>query len=135
LGIILNLSIAANKPLKGGLMATAAILFAIAAIGGATMAAMRLQGRELPPLWLALVHGGVAAAGLITLIVTVAQMTVVPTTAVVSLIGFILAALGGFALFLLFHMKKKALPINIMLAHATLAVISFVILLIGVFQH
>lgn len=114
-------------------MGTAAILFAIAAVGGAVMAALRLGGRELPPLGLALLHGALAAAGLITFIVKVVG-NVVPTLATVSLVGFIVAALGGFTLFLGFHLKKKALPIPIMLIHATVAVLSFILLLVVLFK-
>ncbi|WP_243369953.1 hypothetical protein [Geotalea sp. SG265] len=114
-------------------MVTATILFALAAVGGAVMAALRLGGRELPPTGLAMLHGILAAAGLITLIVTIVG-NVVPTLAVASLIGFIIAALGGFTLFFLFHLKKRALPIPIMLVHATVAVISFILLLVVLFK-
>jgi len=113
-------------------METAAILFAIAAIGGAAMAAMRLQGRELPPLWLAALHGLVAASGLVTLIYTV-KSTPVPKFAWVALAGFVLAALGGLTLLLLFHLKKRPLPIPFILGHASVAVLSLILLLMGVF--
>ena len=114
-------------------MGTAAILFAIAAAGGAVMAALRLGGRELPPLGLALLHGALAAAGLLTFIVKVVG-NVVPTLAMASLVGFVVAALGGFVLFVGFHLKKKALPIPLMLVHATVAVVSFVLLLVVLFK-
>ena len=114
-------------------MLTAAILFAVAAIGGAAMAAMRLQGRELPPLWLALLHGVLAASGLGTLIYVV-KTTAVPKVALGALAGFLIAALGGFALLLLFHLKKKPLPIPIVLIHGGVAVLSFAALLVGLFQ-
>jgi hypothetical protein len=114
-------------------MVTATILFALAAVGGAVMAALRLGGRELPPIALALLHGALAAAGLITLIVTIVG-NVVPTLAVAALIGFIIAALGGFTLLFLFHLKQKALPIPVMLVHAGVAVISFILLLVVLFK-
>jgi hypothetical protein len=114
-------------------MITIAVVFAIAAVGGAVMAAMRLQGRELPPLWLALVHGVVAAAGLVLFVQRAMTWNVVPKVFMVSLIGFVIAALGGFTLLLFFHLKKKPLPIPIMLIHATVAVVSFAVLLIGIF--
>ena len=44
-------------------MNTAAILFAIAALGGITMAMIRFTGRDYPPMWLAIIHGLFAAAG------------------------------------------------------------------------
>lgn len=111
----------------------AAVLFAVAAVGGAAMAAMRLQGRELPPLWLALVHGVVAASGLGALIYSIAISATAPKSSLAAAAGFVVAALGGFVLFGFFHLKQKALPIPVMLVHATVAVVSFVVLLIGVF--
>lgn len=114
-------------------MGAAAILFAIAAAGGAVMAAQRLGGRDLPPLALALLHGALAAAALITLIASVVG-NVVPTLATVALVGFIVAAFGGFAMLLLFHLKKRALPIPLMLVHAVVAVLSFVLLLVVLFK-
>jgi hypothetical protein len=44
-------------------MITSVLLFAIAALGGIVMAIMRLGGRELPPMGLAIVHGLFAASG------------------------------------------------------------------------
>jgi hypothetical protein len=113
-------------------MITAAILFAITAIGGVVMAAIRLRGEPYPPLWIPLVHGAVGAAGLVTLIVTMAGRAV-PTAAMAALIGFLLAALGGSLLFLGFHLRHKPLPVPLMLLHGTVAVISFVILLIAIY--
>ncbi len=112
-------------------MTTAIVLFAIAALGGIVMALMRLGGRELPPLGLAIVHGLFAAAGLITLIVTLIGHGYTMAT-VIALIGFVGAALGGFYLFSL-HLKKQALPIPSMIVHGGFAVVSFIILLVGVY--
>lgn len=95
------------------------------------MALMRLGGRELPPLGLALVHGLFAAAGLVTLIITLIGHGYTIAT-IIALIGFIGAALGGFYLFSL-HLKKQALPIPSMIVHGSFAVISFIILLVGVY--
>lgn len=114
-------------------MGTAAILFAIAAVGGAVMVALRLGGRELPPTWLAIVHGALAAAGLIRLVTTVVG-NMVPTLAVLALVGFVAAAVGGMILFLLYHLKKRPLPIPLMLGHGTIAVISFILLLAVLFK-
>lgn len=113
-------------------MLTAAILFGIAALGGLTMAVMRLQGKPLPPLWLAAVHGVIAASGLVMLVMAIAEGTV-PKAAVISAVGFGLAALGGAFLLVGFHLKEKALPIPIMLTHGIVAVISFIILLTAIF--
>jgi hypothetical protein len=109
----------------------AAILFAIAAVGGVVMAAMRFGGRALPPMVLAVVHGLFAAAGLLTLILAVvgAQAS---WAAIVAAVGFVIAALGGFALFA-HHLRKQALPISYIVIHGAGAVISFVILLVAIF--
>lgn len=113
-------------------MATAAVLFAIAALGGAVMAAMRLSGKQLPPTGLAILHGVVAAAALVALIAAVTAPGI-PGSATAALIGFILAALGGFIMFVGYHLKHRALPIPLMLFHAGVAVISFIVLLVGIF--
>lgn len=114
-------------------MATAAVVFAIAALGGAVMAAMRLSGRDLPPLALAAVHGIFAAAGLIILILAVTG-TGVPSSATIALVGFFIAAAGGFFLLFGYHFRHRALPVPIMFVHATVAVISFIILLVALFS-
>ncbi len=113
-------------------MTIAAILFAIAALGGAVMAAMRFSGRELPPMALAIIHGLFAASGLVALIMAVlgAQSS---TVAIIALVGFAIAALGGFMLFS-YHLRRQALPINYVVIHGAGAVISFVILLVAIFS-
>jgi hypothetical protein len=112
-------------------MTVAAILFAIAAVGGAIMAAMRFGGRELPPMGLAIVHGLFAAAGLVTLIVAVVGANA-SWAAIVAVIGFVVAALGGFMLFS-YHLRRQALPVNYVVVHGAGAVISFLILLAAIF--
>jgi hypothetical protein len=112
-------------------MTVAVILFAIAAVGGVIMAAMRFGGRELPPMALAIVHGLFAAAGLVTLILAVVG-TQTSWAAIVAVVGFVVAALGGFTLFA-HHLRRKALPINYVVIHGAGAVISFVILLAAIF--
>ena len=112
-------------------MTVAAILFAIAAVGGVIMAAMRFGGRELPPMALAVVHGLFAAAGLVTLIAAVLGSKA-SWAAIVAVIGFVVAALGGFSLFS-YHLRRQALPVNYVVIHGVGAVISFVILLAAIF--
>jgi hypothetical protein len=109
----------------------AAILLAIAAVGGVTMAAMRFGGRELPPMALAVVHGLFAAAGLVTLILAVFGGHA-SWAAIISVVGFVIAAIGGFTLFAS-HLRRQALPINYVVIHGAGAVISFVILLVAIF--
>ncbi len=112
-------------------MTIAAILFAVAAVGGVVMAAMRFGGRELPPMGLALVHGLFAAAGLVTLLVAVAGSGA-SWVAMAAAAGFLLAALGGFMLFA-HHLRRQALPVNYVVIHGAGAVVSFVILLVAIF--
>jgi len=110
-------------------MNTALVLFGVAALGGIVLAGIRLRGAELPPMRLAIVHGIIAAAGLVSLAVAVMHAQV-PPSARYALIGFVVAALGGFFLFA-FHLRRKALPIPVVVIHGLVAVISFVILLLA----
>lgn len=105
-------------------------LFAIAAIGGLTLAGMKFAGKELP-IPLALLHGTFAAAGLVTLILNVVENRI-NTLMNTALVLFVIVALGGFTLFALQLMKKRQPPLLIV-AHGLGAVISFVVLLIALF--
>jgi len=111
-------------------MTIALVLFALAAVGGVYMAAVRFRGADRPPTAVALVHGAAAAAGLIALIVAVMGMAE-PGLAKTALVVFIVAALGGFFLFTQ-HMQSKALPIPVVVIHGLIAVVGFVILLVAV---
>lgn len=113
-------------------MQLAAVLFALAALGGLTMAGIRLSGAPRPPTWLALGHGAIAAAGLVTLIYAATQG--IPTLGLVALGVFVLAALGGATIFVGFHLKEKPLPILFVLGHGAVAVTGFVLLLVAIFQ-
>ncbi len=104
------------------------ILFALAALGGIVLAIMRFRGRPTLPLGLAVVHGLLAAAGLVVLIWAVFGHGL---AAKASLVLFIIAAVGGFVLFS-FQLRQKAIPIGVMVVHAIVAVVAFVLLLVGV---
>ena len=93
---------------------------------------MLLSGRPLPPTWLALGHGALAATGVAVLGYTVFTQTV-PWLAQVSLGMFVLTAAGGLTLFLGFHMRNQPLPIPFVLGHGALAAASLVVLLIAIF--
>lgn len=110
-------------------MILAVVLFALAAVGGLVMAILRFRGRGLPPLALALVHGLAAAAGLIALIAAIAGGGA-PSAATAGLVVLLLAALGGFVLFS-HHLRRKDLPIGLMVVHALVAVVGFLILLVA----
>ena len=114
-------------------MIPATILFAIAALGGATMAVLRLKGTPRPPDWLTMLHGLLAAAGLVLLLN--AYFTVgLPGMAQLALLFFLVAAAGGAYINLGFHSKQLPLPIPLMLGHAALAVVGFLLLLVCVLQ-
>ena len=114
-------------------MNVAAILFGIAALGGIIMAMIRLSGRDYPPAFLAVVHGLFAAAGLVALLMAVFAPGVAASFKI-ALVLFVVAALGGFWL-VSYHLKRQALPIGLMVIHALVAVVAFVILLVGIMSH
>ena len=114
-------------------MQLAAILFVLAALGGITMAGIRLSGVPRPPTWLALGHGAIAASGLVALIYAAATQGI-PTLGLVALVLFVLAALGGGTIFGLFHLKEKPLPIPLVLGHGALAATALVLLLVAIFM-
>jgi len=114
-------------------MQLAAVLFALAALGGLTMAGLRLTGTPRPPTWLALGHGAIAATGLAVLIYTAATQEVA-TLGLVALGLFVLAALGGATIFIAFHLKGKPLPIPLVLGHGAIAATALVVLLLAIFR-
>src|SRR5687767_4059799 len=77
-----------NKELA---MQVAAVLLALAALGGTTIVGMRLTGTPRPPTWMPIGHGVIAASGVASLIYAAATETV-PTLALVSIGVFVLAA-------------------------------------------
>jgi hypothetical protein len=109
-------------------MLEAIVLLGLAALGGLTIAAIRLGGAPFPPMWLALIHGAVAATG-VGVLIYFALTSGIPTLAMAALVIFILAALGGATLFLGFHLRNKPLPIPFVIGHGLIAATGFVLLL------
>jgi hypothetical protein len=105
----------------------AAALLALAALGGATLATLHFRGRSPLPMPLALLHGALAATGLVLLVIAALQPGF-GGLAMLSLVIFLLAALGGFYLFS-FQLRGLPLPSAVVLAHGSAAVIGFVLLL------
>ncbi|MFB9760620.1 hypothetical protein [Ectobacillus funiculus] len=105
------------------------ILFAVAALGGLVLGILGFRQRDLP-MWLSLIHGVVAAGGLITLILGVVQGNA-GLLPILSLILFLIAALGGFVLFS-YHLRQKPHPKGLIVIHALAAAIAFILLLIGI---
>ncbi|MFD2445478.1 hypothetical protein ACFSO7_16060 [Bacillus sp. CGMCC 1.16607] len=111
------------------MLISSVVLFAVAALGGMVLGVLGLRQRDLP-MGLSIIHGVVAASGLICLILAVVQggVGVLP---LIALILFIIAALGGFVLFS-YHLRRKPHPKGLIVIHALAAVIAFVLLVIGI---
>jgi hypothetical protein len=103
------------------------VLFAVAAVGGLTLAVLRFRNRPLP-MSLALVHGAVAALALVLLLVLALGPNGTRMERM-ALGGFVVAALGGFFLFS-YHVRKRPLPIGVVVIHGLVAVVSFLALLL-----
>jgi hypothetical protein len=113
-------------------MAWAAIVLGLAALGGLTMVAIRLGGAPRPPTWLALGHGAIAVIGVV-LLAYAAVSPGIPQLAQVALGLIVLAALGGAAIFLLYHLKSLPLPIPMVLGHGLLALAGLTLLLVSLY--
>lgn len=111
---------------------TAAVLFALAALGGATMAGQRLRGQETPSGTLATVHGVAAAAGIVVYLIALFGADGAPTSGMVAITLFVVAALGGATLLFAFHLRERALPVWLVLIHGGIAVVAFGFLLVAV---
>ncbi len=105
----------------------AIVLFALAALGGVTLAYMRIVKKDVN-LPVAIVHGILAATALVLLIIAVTQAGGSGLTA--ALIVFLIAAIGGFTL-LSFHLRMRPMPVPLVLIHGGVAVTAFIILLIA----
>jgi hypothetical protein len=102
------------------------VVFALAAIVGLTMALAVFKGR-FPNVGSAVIHGILAALGLILVLILVIQGARGPTLG--ALVFFLIAALGGFTLAFGFHARGKNHPPSLVVAHAVIAVIGFLLLL------
>ena len=109
------------------MMKTATILLGLTALGGLLMAIMRFSGAERPPSWIAMGHGLLAGSGL-TMLLYAGFTAGMATLAWIGLLLLAAAALGGIYLNLAFHAKLLAIPKNIVVAHALLAVTGFLII-------
>lgn len=117
----------------------ALVIFAIAALGGVTLAVMhfRAGGKEPPPTALALLHGLVAAVAVIFLLIAIGATPEgfgagFSSAAIVALLLFVLAALGGAYMFLGKHLRGEALPTPVVIVHGLVAVAGFLALLVYV---
>jgi hypothetical protein len=74
-----------------------------------------------------MLHGFLAAAGL-TLLAYAYFTVAVPAFAAIALLLFLLAAAGGVLMNLRYHLQALALPVWLVLIHAAVAVIAFLLL-------
>ena len=111
------------------LMITTIILFAIAAVVGITLIVPVIKG-EKPARTNVFVHGAVAATALVMLIIKYLDGR--SSALQVSVILFVVAALGGLVLFTR-DLQQKSLPPALALLHAGVAVAAFLILLFSIF--
>jgi len=98
------------------------VVFVIAAVGGALLAGLRFWRKQNPPLWLAALHGLLAAAGL-ALLATAVVTAQAEEESLIALALFVAAALGGFALIAV-HLRKKLLPGWLIVVHAAVAAVA-----------
>lgn len=113
------------------MFSVAAVLFALAAVAGLTMAYIHFKRDRNPPGGLAALHGVLAASGLLLFILAVIQKGA--TAYLGWALGlFAVAGLGGFFL-LSFDLRGKRFPSPVILVHALVAVVAFVLLLTGIF--
>ena len=109
---------------------TATLLLAVTAVGGLIMAVIGFKGTREPPVWLAMLHGFLAAAAL-TLLLYAAATVGLPQAASAALVLLVLAAGGGVLLNLKYHWNRVPLPRWLIVGHAATAVVGFVLLVIA----
>jgi len=111
---------------------TCAVLLALAAVGGVSMAVMRFGGKPQPPTWLAMLHGFLAAAA-VTLLLYASATVGLSVVANGALALFLGAAAGGAYMNLEFHWKSLPLPKWLVLVHGAIAVAGYLLLLAAAF--
>jgi hypothetical protein len=108
-------------------------IFAVGAIGGLVLASSVWHG-QLAPWALSLLHAALGAAGLaLTALVLFGQTGEVPPNTGLALLLLVIAALGGFFL-ASYHLRKVPGPRVVVLIHAGVAVVGFVLLAGGAFR-
>jgi hypothetical protein len=117
----------------GGVVTVAAVVFGLAAVGGLTLAGIRLSGEPQPPTWMAVGHGVAAVLGLI-LLSYAAVTSGIPGLAQAALGVLVLAALGGITIFVGFHLRGEALPIPLVIGHGLVAATGLGLLVASLFR-
>jgi len=111
------------------MLTAAAVVFALAAVGGLILAMRHFQGKPLP-VPVAFLHGLLGASGLTLLLIAIASMTE-PGSVAIAAVLFGITAIGGFIL-VSFHMRSKRHPSALIVLHGGLAVTAFLILLFAI---
>ena len=120
------------EPFK--MLQVSSYLFGIAALGGVTMGIIRFRSGGNPPSWLAMLHGFLAGAGLTLLAYAAATMDV-PKFAYISLLLFGVGAAGGITLNLRYHLQQIPLPKWLIIVHAGISVLAFILLCLAAFSR
>ena len=111
----------------------AILVFAIGAVGGLVLASSVLRGR-LAPWALSLLHMALGATGLVlTALVVLGGNGDVASIVPIALLVLVVAALGGFFL-ASFHVRKVTPPKPVVVIHAGVAVIGFLLLVGGAYR-
>jgi hypothetical protein len=111
----------------------AILVFAIGAVGGLILASHVLRGR-LAPWSLSLLHMALGATGLVlTALVVLGGTSGLASIVPIALLVLLAAALGGFYL-ASFHARKIPPPKPVVVIHAGVAVIGFLLLVGGAFH-
>ena len=114
------------------MLRTAVVLLGLTAVVGVVMAGIRFGRTRNPPAWVSLVHG-LLAGGALTLILYAAVVLGVPTSAKIGLGLLLVAAAGGVVMNLGYHWKDRLDPASVVVLHATLAVVGFIMLVLAAF--
>ena len=111
----------------------ATVFLVLAALGGLTLAGLHLRSRQtLPPLVIALAHGGLGAISVVLLIIVLGYGGLNMLASIATAL-FVVVAIVGLYLFIKFRLNEKPLPTGIVLLHGLVAAISLVIYLYAVF--
>jgi hypothetical protein len=111
-----------------------AIFFAITIMGGAYLASKVMRNKETPKA-IAFMHGGMGAVAIILLLISLCVVPVVhKSLGLVSLVLFILVAMGGFFL-MIKDLTGKQIPKAVVIIHGAMALLGFAVLLIFIMNH
>ncbi len=113
------------------LITAAIVIFIIAALFGSIILTAILRDRPTPKPFV-IIHGPLAATAIVLLIIDVVKGHS-ESLLIASLVIFIIAALGGFALYTLDSLKKR-IPKPLAILHPLIAVAGLIVLIIYALQ-